>query len=197
MKGIDTMNLFDEFLKKFPPDSDLEKPSEEVLDSLSRVLPEELIDFWKNYGFGNYGNGIIKVINPLDYMDSLYTWLGKEDFSKIPILITGFGDIIYFRQLSEEVNDVCLLDIHYRQINVCAYSFEEFFKDFITDDEIIEDVLKKDLFMEALQNKGDLTGSEIFCFVPALILGGAEAVEYIDKAEADVHQLLLFTLGNS
>lgn len=191
------MNLFDEFLKKFPPESDLEKPSEEVLDNLSRILPEELIDFWKKYGFGNYGNGIIKVINPLDYMDSLYTWLGKEDFSKIPILITGFGDIFYFRQLSEEVNDVCLLDIHYRQINVCTYSFEEFFEDFITDDEIIEDVLKKDLFMEAFQNKGALKGSEIFCFVPALILGGAEAVEYIDKAEAGVHQLLLFTLGNS
>lgn len=191
------MNLFDEFLKKFPPDSDLEKPSDEVLDSLSRILPEELIDFWKKYGFGNYGDGIIKVINPLDYMDSLYTWLGKEDFSKIPILITGFGDIFYFRQLSEEVNDVCLLDIHYRQINVCTYSFEEFFEDFITDDEIIEDVFKKDLFMEAFQNKGALKGSEIFCFVPALILGGAESVEYIDKAEAGVHQLLLFTLGNS
>lgn len=191
------MNLFDEFLKKFPPESDLEKPSEEVLDNLSRILPEELIDFWKKYGFGNYGNGIIKVINPLDYMDSLYTWLGKEDFSKIPILITGFGDIFYFRQLSEEVNDVCLLDIHYRQINVCTYSFEEFFEDFITDDEIIEDVLKKDLFMEAFQNKGTLKRSEIFCFVPALILGGSEAVEYIDKAEAGVHQLLLFTLGNS
>lgn len=190
------MNLFDEFLKKFPPDSNLEKPSEEVLDELSDILPEELLDFWKKYGFGNYGQGIIKVINPFDYMDSLYTWLGKEDFSKIPILITAFGDIFYFRKLSDEENDVCLLDIHYRKINVCAYSFEDFFEDFITDDEIIEEVLKKDLFMEAFQNKGVLKSNEIFCFVPALILGGSELAENLDKAEADIHQLLLFDLGN-
>lgn len=191
------MNLFDEFLKKFPPDSDLEKPSEEVLDGLSGILPDELLDFWEKYGFGNYGQGIIKVINPLDYMDSLYTWLGKEDFSKIPILITGFGDIFYFRILSEDENDVCLLDIHYREINVCAYSFEDFFEDFITDDEIIEEVLKKDLFMESLKNKGILKNNEIFCFVPALILGGSETAENTDKAQADVHQLLLFDLGNN
>lgn len=191
------MNLFDEFLKKFPPDSDLEKPSEEVLDGLSGILPDELLDFWEKYGFGNYGQGIIKVINPLDYMNSLYTWLGKEDFSKIPILITGFGDIFYFRILSEDENDVCLLDIHYREINVCAYSFEDFFEDFITDDEIIEEVLKKDLFMESLKNKGILKNNEIFCFVPALILGGSETSENTDKAQADVHQLLLFDLGNN
>lgn len=191
------MNLFDEFLEKYPPDSNLVKPTDEVLEGFSKILPEELVDFWKEYGFGNYGGGRIKVINPLDYMESLYTWLGKEDFSKIPILVTAFGDIFYYRILSEEEDDVCLLDVHYRQINVCADSFEDFFEDFVVDDEIMEEILKEDLFVEATQTKGALKSNEIFCFVPALILGGSEEVENLDKAEADVHQLVLFELGQN
>ncbi|WP_286674652.1 GAD-like domain-containing protein, partial [Clostridium sp. ZBS3] len=66
-------------------------------------LPTELLNFWKEYGFGNYGDGIIKVINPLEYMENFYEWLGKEDFSKIPIILTAFGDAFYYRKLQDDV----------------------------------------------------------------------------------------------
>lgn len=63
---------FSEFVKIFEPDDNLIKPTEEELKEFSKVLPLELLNFWKEYGFGNYGNGIIKVINPLDYIDDMY-----------------------------------------------------------------------------------------------------------------------------
>ena len=110
---------FSKFIEKFEPADDLIKPIEEELNNFMDILPSELLDFWKEYGFGNYGDGIIKVINPLDYMGNLYEWLGKEDFSKLPILVTGFGDIFYYRKLSETDEDICFLNIHYRNIIVC------------------------------------------------------------------------------
>ena len=188
-------NIFLQFTRVFEPSDDLVKPTEEELKQFEDILPSELLHFWKEYGFGNYDNGIIKVINPLDYMGSLYEWLGKEDFSKLPILVTGFGDIFYYRKLSEVDEDICLLNIHYRNITVCSYSLEDFFKSYIVDEVNYSKILRKELFDQAYAVKGDLKPNDIYFFVPSLILGGKESVELIDKGNANVHQSLLFQLG--
>lgn len=186
---------FLQFTKVFKPSSDLVKPTKEELKQFEDILPSQLLNFWKEYGFGNYGNGIIKVINPLDYMESLYEWIGKEDFSKLPILVTGFGDIFYYRKLSEVDEDICLLNIHYRNITVCSYSLESFFESYIVDEDNYSGILKKELFDQAYTVKGNLKPNDIYFFVPSLILGGKESVESIDKGNVNVHQSLLFQLG--
>ena len=187
--------IFSSFTEVFKPACDLQKPTEEELKQFENILPVELLNFWREYGFGNYGNGIIKVINPLDYMGNLYEWLGKEDFSKLPILVTGFGDIFYYRKLSEVDEDISLLNIHYRDIAVCSYSLEDFFKSYIVDEENYSNILKKELFEQAYASKGKLKPNDIYFFVPALISGGGETVESIDKGNANVHQSILLQLG--
>ncbi|WP_411167782.1 T6SS immunity protein Tdi1 domain-containing protein [Clostridium sp. MB05] len=188
-------NIFLQFTMVFEPSDDLVKPTEEELKQFEDILPSELLHFWKEYGFGNYGNGIIKVINPLDYMENLYEWLGKEDFSKLPILVTSFGDIFYYRKLSEVDEDICILNIHYRNITVCSYSLEDFLKSYIVDEVNYSKILRKELFDQAYAVKGNLKPNDIYFFVPSLILGGKESVELIDKGNANVHQSLLFQLG--
>ena len=183
--------LFNDFLKNFTPDSPLIKPTQEVLAYYEGILPEALLDFWKEYGFGNYGKGLIKVINPLEYKDNLYEWLGREDKSKVPIMMSAFGELFYYRKLTEVDDDVSVLDIHYRRINVCAYSFNGFI-DFISDEEVYKELLREALFNEAMDKLGPLKSNEIFMFAPALSLGGAEELKYIDKGDASTHQQLLF-----
>ena len=189
------MSLFDAFLERYPPADDLVKPTGEVLEQFCGILPPELLDFWQEYGFGSYGGGLLKVVDPTTYADGLYTWLGGEDPSRQPVLVTAFGNIFYYRKLSETADDVCLLDIHHRQILTCTYSFAEFFERFITDGEVVEELLNRPLFAEALQKKGPLGGDEIYAFVPALILGGSETADHLDKCGAAAHQQLLFQLG--
>ena len=124
--------LIDNFISNYKPGDNLKKPiDEDFLKNAKMVLPPEIIYLWEEYGFGEYGNCIIKVVDPRDYMHSLYTWLGKEDFTKIPIMVSAFGDIFYFRKITEEENDVSLLNIHYRKIDVCSYSYQEFFNSYI------------------------------------------------------------------
>lgn len=139
------MNLFDDFLQKYPPTGQLQKPSEEVLNQFRNRLPAELLEFWQAYGFGNYGNGLLKVIDPNDYADYFYVWLGGENPTRIPIMLTGFGNILYYRKLTDSVSDIALLDIHHRCTDVCAYSFGEFIQ-LLTDDEAAEPLLDKTLF---------------------------------------------------
>lgn len=184
--------LFEDFLKKFPPAGELRKPTEETLEQYRGILPEDLLDFWQEYGFGNYGGGLLKVIDPTDYRDNLFMWLGGADPNKVPILMTGFGNMFYYRKLSETEDDVCMLDIHYRRTMNCSYSFGEFFQHFMQDDELPERLLDKKLFEEATKQFGALKEPEIFFFAPALAYGGSETVECIQKGDAAVHQDLLF-----
>ena len=189
------MNLFDDFLLKYPPAERLRKPSEEVLNQFRNRLPAELLDFWQTYGFGNYGNGLLKVVDPNDYADNLYTWLGGENPARIPIMVTGFGNILYYRKLTDTVSDIALLDIHHRRTDVCAYSFGEFVQ-LLTDEKASESLLYKTLFGQALEKCGPLAENEVFFFVPALALGGSESVASVGKGNAMVHQRMLFDLMN-
>jgi len=187
-----SIEIFEAFLKRFEPAENLVKPTTDMLDWYKDKLPDDLLYFWTQYGFGNYGNGLIKLVEPSDYMDSFYTWLGKEDFSKLPVLVTAFGDIFYYRKLADENEDVSLLDIHYREINVCDYSLSSFFENYIIDEQIIDEVLRKPLFEKSIEKLGPLSSEEIFYFQPALIVGGTEELKYISKGTGSVHQQLLF-----
>lgn len=189
--------LFASFLQENPPCGELQKPESEFLKMASKVVPAELIGFWQQYGFGSYGEGIIKVVNPTDYMGSLYMWLGKADITKIPIMVTAFGDIIYYRRLSETEDDVCMLNIHYRKVEVLAYSFKNFWQKTVTDKKVMKQLLYHDLYKQAVHERGRLQKNEIFFFVPALILGGKQTIGNVDKGDAVTHMHLLFNLGDN
>ena len=188
--------LMDRFIDEYRPGANLKKPDKELLDFGEKMLPGEILSLWEDYGFGEYGNGFIKVVDPRDYMHSLYTWLGKQDFSKIPLMISAFGDIFYYRKLSDKDNDISMLDIHYRKIDVCAYSYQDFFAGYILDDGVKENILRRTLFDKAVNKHGALAENECFYFVPALVTGGAEDIKYIQKGDANVHQHMLFELGD-
>lgn len=182
------------FLELYKPQENLTKPDDEILNFGRQMLPKEIVELWEEYGFGEYGDGLIKVIDPREYMNSLYTWLGQKDFNKIPIIMTAFGDIFYYRKLEDNENDISILDIHYRKIDVCTYSYEDFFEGYILDKDIIKSVLKKDLFNEAVKTLGQLKYEEIFFFTPALVLGGAENIKYVKKGKASIHHQVLLQI---
>lgn len=190
-------NCISKFIEKFKPGENLQKPDEEILNFGRQMLPKEIIELWEEYGFGEYGDGLIKVVDPREYMNSLYTWLGQKDFNKIPIIVTAFGDIFYYRKLDDNENDVCLLNIHYRKIEVCGYSYQEFFEGYILDKDIIKNVLRADLYKKAVKELGKLDYKDIFFFTPALVLGGGEDIKYVKKGNGAVHHQILLEIGNN
>lgn len=189
-------DIINKFVEVYKPGENLVKPDNELLEFGKQMLPPEIIYLWEKYGFGDYGNGIIKVVDPRDYMYSLYTWLGGQDFNKIPIMVTAFGDIFYYRKLEDNENDVSMLNVHYRKIDVCSYSYQEFFDKYIVDLVTRENVLREELYGKSVNELGDLKHNEIFFFVPALVLGGAEDIKFIKKGDANTHQQVLFQIGN-
>ena len=187
--------LFSHFLKNFPPDNKRTALCEKKEGSLFTVLPEELWELYSAYGTGCFGNGVIRLVDPDEYADTLYRWLGRNDSSKVPFMMTAFGDIIYYRKLSDTDDDVCLLDVHYRRTEVLAYSFPLFAKSVLASPKLMSQLLYSELYSYALLEKGCLRDNEIFCFSPALALGGRTELSAVIKAKAHEHLELLFQLG--
>lgn len=195
MKSHSDDSCMNKFIKEYTPGKNLVKPDEEILKFGQSRLPKEIVELWKNYGFGAYGNGIINIIDPREYMNSLYSWLGEKDFNKIPIIMTAFGDIFYYRKISDTENDIVLLNIHYRRTEVCAYSCRDFFENYLFDEQNIKNILRKDLYSKAIEKYGLLKENDIFFFVPALVLGGGEDIKYVQTGKAAVHHQVLLQIG--
>ena len=189
-------NCIDKFLKKYKPGENLQKPEEEILNFGRQMLPKEIVGLWEDHGFGAYADGLIKVVDPREYMNSLYSWLGRKDFGRIPIIVTAFGDIFYYRKLTDGENDVSMLNIHYRKIEACGASYQGFFERYILDKGVIKKVLRADLYQQAVKKFGRLGYQDIFFFTPALVLGGGEDIKYIEKGNGAVHQMVLLSIGN-
>ncbi len=186
--------MLDKFNEYFQTEPGNKTASEELIQEYREKVPSLLIDIWKTTGFGKYNNGLIDIINPKDYEASLWTWLGREVENYTPFAITGFGELFYYRKLTETDEDVCIIDIQYRRIETLVWSMESFFEDFLTDEEERKVWLREDLFTQAISEKGKLQEAEIFTFAPIFALGGTENTEYLNKGDARVYQDLVFQM---
>ena len=177
---------FAAFLSEYPPSENLVKPDAKITDKYEAILPE-MIEFWKQYGFGNYGSGLVKIINP----DTFETVSGVNPAVDIPLMVSAFGDIFIYRHIpNQNLKAVGILNVHYRN--------REFF---IIGDDCIEQffggvnrelpIMRTALFEEAVAKCGNPAPNEIFFFVPMLAMGGAETIGFIDKGDMFVHYHIL------
>lgn len=186
------------FLDAHPPAGDMRKASPDTIERYKSHLPEALLALWTRHGFGHYGNGLIQLIDPDSYRDNLWRWLllDEPDMSRLPFALSAFGDVFYYRSLSDEGDeDVAVLDPHRSASDVIVWSLEDFFNDWCCDAETISGFLDAPLLGEARASKGALLRDEIYVFVPALRLGGTRSAAHVDRGDARVHLELLLQLA--
>ena len=179
------------FFKKYQP-THTEIASEALVNQYAHILPSSMIGLWRTKGLGKYNDGLIEVINPDDFQDDLERTIGRKASNYVPIAISGFGELFYYRKITATDEDVCLFDPHYKQIETCVWSLTDFFNGYLCDDSIIKEVLREDLFKASILKIGELVKNEVFFFVPALSLGGNESIEHIQKGNCQVHLSILF-----
>ena len=186
------------FINKFSVDQAGNTVSFETVKKYQAYLPEALLELWQNHGFGFYGNGLLQIINPELYQDVLWSWLMKDqpDMTRLPIAISAFGLVFYYRLLSEDGDeDVSFIDPHNSDIGVTAWSLTDFFNDWICDDEIIEQFLEKSALAKAQTQYDKLTDNQRYCYLPALRLGGRASDLNLDKGDAATHLDFLYQLA--
>ena len=199
---------FGRFLETHPPNAPLAPCSDHAIDPYRERVPEALIAFWTEVGWGWFGEGLLHVVDPATLVNGLTTWLGGPDTSRTAIARTAFGDIFYHRDLREqaramgmsgtqpgELGDVSYVDVHFREVGIASLEVEDFFNNMLCDPEIVQGSLRKDLVGFAREVHGPLANHECFAFVPALALGGCEDPTCVQKVDMHVHWSILRQLA--
>ena len=192
MVSEDVINAVKKFISMFGASEKMEDVPNEIFEKYQYILPHELLVLWSNLGYGNYGGGVIKLIDPDLFKKNLNTWIRGENPDCYPFMITAFGDMYYLRKLPDGSEEVWLLSIHYRKQKLCTKSFREFLTDYITSRETIQTDLRASLYIEAEEKIGKLSNDDIYVFVPSLKNGGKEELKYIQKAEAYLYQNIAY-----
>ncbi len=163
----------DIFVNKFIPYDDLKKPTKKLIKQYKELLPKDIIDLWENYGFGSYGYGIVKLINPEKFILYLKMKAGI-DCEGIPFMLDAFGNLFYY-----DVDDsVKVMNVEYNMIDVVSYSYSDFIKR-VTSDEFIKIFLKKGAFDELLVRDKGIKYNEILIFNPPPFLGGIPLLDNV------------------
>ena len=57
-------------------------PTQQELSFYEGKLPKRLLEYWQEYGFCGWGEGIFWMVNPSDYHDVLQDWLKGTEFER-------------------------------------------------------------------------------------------------------------------
>ena len=206
--------FFDNFYNYagFGPAIKATMPSKETLDFFKGKLPDRLLEYWQQYGFSGWGDGIFWLVNPQDYHEILQTWLEDTEFAKrenngidkyYVIGRGAFGDLVVWGRASGQSLDI--------NSNFGMLFPTDSTEDLVEDGEELtidlffatmskapldqKDINEKPLFEHALKNLGPLEADEMYAFVPALALGGVNKLENLQKVKAIEHLNFLAELG--
>jgi hypothetical protein len=152
----------------------------EVIEQYRGRVPDELVEVWERYGYGTFGEGFLRVINPKVYEDEVGDCIGKTqgDGIAIPIMVTGLGDLITWEP------SVGVVAILYREGRTRGLGSKPstFIKLTLMGGAAhLSRTLNWGIFPEAVAAHGELPYDESFIFVPLLSMGGQAKVENLRK----------------
>ncbi|MDP5143334.1 GAD-like domain-containing protein [Rheinheimera baltica] len=206
--------FFDEFYNfaGFGPAIKAEMSSKEVLSFYKDKLPARLLEYWQEYGFCGWGDGIFWTVNPADYHDVLQTWLQGTEFERreqngideyFVIGRGAFGRLFVWGKTSGQsikINPSYGMLLPTDNTDNLRKRGEErsielYFANKSKDSMDEKDLDKKNLFDRAMAKLGPLEADEMYAFVPALALGGTNKLENLQKVKIIEHLNFLAELG--
>lgn len=154
----------------------------DVIEAYRDRVPQEIVEIWEQYGYGTFGEGFLRVINPALYETELGERIGKTqgDGVAIPVLVTGLGDLITWEPSLDSL--VALL---FRENRVTGLGKARTFLSLTRMDgaEHLSDTLDWDAFPAAVALQGPPAFEDSLIYVPLPSLGGSGAVDTLQKRQ--------------
>jgi hypothetical protein len=189
---------FSSFVRNFGAGSCYEAVPEAFLEKYKGILPNSLLEFWKEEGWCSYSDGLLWTVNPDDY-----AWLASGWLQSLPQLEHSsfyiFARSAYGEFYCLSLNSRKILTISCPRAMLVAskdiFANEKGFelatqKFFLLAQKENFDFFDNDqapLFSRALNKLGPINQNEIYGFVPILPLGGLAAIDHLKKLRMDVH----------
>jgi hypothetical protein len=198
---------FDYFLKTFGAAvQSQQQPQPSDIEKYQGKLPVRLLEYWKNYGWGGYKDGLFWIANPAEFEPIVEKWLagsGVEDRDTYHVVArTAFGELFLWGEKSGQTGTIVTLDAtlysypdDIRVLTRPDSAIASFFSDQDPEGLDLEDENEKPLFKKSLKKLGKLNADEMYGFEPALCIGGMPRLENLVKVKMLEHLLLLKQLA--
>lgn len=181
--------MLTKLFSRFPIYTIVSKPTSELIEKYRSLLPAEMLTVWKEYGFGSFCDGYLKVVNPNDYADLLADTyqLTSSPRQSPPVVLfaTGMGDLLIW-----EDGYLTLVDYRHGNTNIVGKGFKIFFRSLTEYSYLIERLLWEP-YPAAREKLGEPAFDECFGYVPLLALGGPETVAHLQKVKLREHIALI------
>ncbi len=187
------MAVFPKFKEKWGEPIDKEVVSEEIINKYKNKLPNELIDLWKEDGFGGYLKGSFWTVNPDKYLQYLKKWANLNRQIYV-IGRSSFGDIIIMYLSTKKEWIFKCIDVRHHEISLITVEkyFNDFFEICLTNrGKFIGSCNGTEDYVYAYKEIGQINRNQCYGFEPILALGGEEKLANVKIYDLDVHLELL------
>jgi hypothetical protein len=197
--------FFDNFYSYagFGPEIAQREVSASSLGKYRGKLPDKLLEYWQEYGWCGYAEGLFWTVNPEEWEEELDAWIGETPFMEqdaYHVIARGaFGDLYLWGEKTGPSLRVCppsgLIVPRFQPDEFAERGADRtvqlFFSAKSRKSIDYEDEDDKPLFNRALERLGPLDHDTMYGFVPALALGGIARQENLQKLDAHVHMEIL------
>ena len=191
----------------FGPSIQAQSVAPETVAKFTGKLPDQLLTYWRQYGWSGYGKGLFWIVNPDEYEPALEAWIGDTPFMEkdayYVIARSAFGELFLWGTKSGQSLDVkSLWGMMFPRDNserVAQGKSDRLVRSFVIaqnkKDLDQTDYLEKPLFDRALKTLGPLAPDEMYGFEPALAVGGKADLKNLRKVKVVEHLVMLAQLG--
>lgn len=139
-----------------------------------------LLEYLEHYGQAVFNGGVFSLIDPTDYEELLGKFTKLSNSPIMPFAKSAMGNFYLIGEVDGE-NCLAFYNIHTEQYSYIDDEFSMFFKRLAGNRANMESEGYGDFEFPALEKYGPLGIDECLTFVPALIHGGAESLDNIQK----------------
>lgn len=193
--------------KGFGPAVHSQAVPEASLAKFQGKLPDQLLSYWRQYGWSGYGQGLFWLVDPDVYEPALEAWIGdlpfREQDAYYVIARSAFGELFLWGEKSGRSLTIKSLRgtmfpaddsdaLKAGQADAMAHAFLiSMDKDRLDQ----KDLLDRPLFDRAVKKLGRLAADEMYAFEPALAAGGQADLRNLRKLKCVEHLVMLAQLG--
>ncbi|SCB44862.1 GAD-like domain-containing protein [Rhizobium multihospitium] len=152
------------FVEAHSPSRQVSRADGELVAAYEGILPDSLLELWRRKGLGFYGEMQLALIDPRPWQAVLNRWIVSppDDVRRVPIALTPFGVLLYYRKLTATDEDVVFIDPVSKTTSDLAWSLDDFFNRFLCDRQSLESLISPALLQSAREECGMLSSGEVY-----------------------------------
>lgn len=159
------------FIKANPPHADCAPATKELLGRYEGQLPAALLELWRKHGLGRYGRRQICLIDPQAWQSTLDRWIVSPPDAtlRVPIALTPFGTLLFYRKLTASDEDVAALNPVTRSVSILSWDLADLFNKVLSDPSQADEFIQPAMLETAQQEAGTLAPGEAYHVDPMLL----------------------------